>query len=149
MNSTKLLTLEGNYNFSEKKLRKINGRLHLQIVTRENPPPNKPLHYLQAYIGGELKYISSLFPKREKIRGQFINGYKLDYNGYYYFLYFISESEAIIVKQSEKGFYSDKKPESPMYNNKDFARISEQPVKRPKRMDMPEDPDCIKLFGPR
>lgn len=108
MNSANLFTLEGNYNFLEKKLRKINGRLHLQVVTRENPPPNKPPHYLQAYIGGELIYISSLFPKREKIRGQFINGYKLDYNGYYYFLCFISESEVIIIKQCEKGFYSGK-----------------------------------------
>ena len=108
MNSANLFTLEGTYKLSDNKLKKINGRLHLQVVTRDNPPPNKPPHYLQAYIGGELKYISSLYPKKERIRGKLTTGCKLDYNGYYYFLYFISESEVIIIKQCEKGFYSGK-----------------------------------------
>jgi len=124
----KLLTLEGNYNFSEPYLKKNNdSRFRLELVFREKPSAGKPPLYLQTRIGGELIYISSLFPKREKIRGQFINGYKLDYNGYYYFLYFMSEGEVItqgvIIKQCEKGYYSGKNGESPKYNNRTLSRI--------------------------
>jgi hypothetical protein len=109
---TNVFSLEGTYNFSEPYLKKNQSKIKLRVVVRDNPTPNKPVFYLRSFIGGELKYISSLFPKREKIRGQFINGYKLDYKGYYYFLYFISESEAIIVKQSEKGYFSGKSEKS-------------------------------------